>query len=769
MYVLKLIIAEKGSLAESIAAAIPGPRQQLDKDAVKKGEYVIIHVQGHLLTLKMPEDYDPELKKWDMATLPIFFENWQKKVRPDGKDRDGKPKGKSPAVLLENVKKYLDQADEVIHAGDPDDEGQYLIDEVLEFLHYRGPVKRMNTADTTPAKLWDALVHADDNRNHINSGLAAHARSIADLVIGINLSRYFSLQNPEVMVTIGRVQTPTLGLVVKRDQQIEGHKQITYYTVVGTADIAGSSVAFRYVPDPKDQNLEDGRILERAYAERLAGLIKNYPPLDGELSVKDGKEGPPLPFNKTKLSLYAEKHWGYTPTDTLEITQALRDKYNAITYNRTDCQYLTTAQYNDAPDVLAHVARNINFRPKQLDETIRAKAFDDGLIAGFEGEAHTAIIPQAVDVDLNALTEPERNIYLAICKYYMAQFMPMSQVRKFKLTVPCPCGGSLQSTATLIVSPGWRSIFKEEKDPEASPLTGMTADSYKVKPLDAEVAEGHTNPPPRFTQASLEDAMSVIAKYVEDPKVKAILLEKDKAKTNENGSIGTVATRAGIIQSLLDRQYLEPMGGKSNAIRSTPLGREMCRILPKELTEPELTAVWWGIQEDIKTGAAAPKDLTDSVLDMVKRCLGMTYPKINTTVVPDKYKRKVGGQRESLGTCPACGLPVVEGKMGYGCTGYKGGCTFVIWKTSKRPMLQGISFTAADAKKFLAGQKVLKRNLKKKDGGTFDAYLRMTYDPNSPYGVSIDPDFTERPPQKTERGNGKKPSTPRGRKGRGKK
>lgn len=750
---MKLIIAEKGSLAESIATAIPGSRQQLEAGVVQKGDYIITHVQGHLLTLKMPEDYDPNLKRWEMDALPIYFDNWEKKVRPDGTDKDGKPKGKSPAKLLETVKKYLDEADEVIHAGDPDDEGQYLIDEVLEYLRYQGPVRRMNTADTTPAKLWDALLHADDNRNHIKSGLAAYARSVADLIVGVNLSRYFSLQNPEVVITIGRVQTPTLGLVVKRDLQIEGHKQITYYTVVGTADVDGTVIPIRYVPNPEDQNLTDGRILERAYAERLAGLIRGYPPLDGTVTAKDTKEGPPLPFNKTELSLYAERHWGYTPDQTLDITQSLRDKYNAITYNRTDCQYLTSAQYQEAPDVLAHVCKNINFRPKRMDESIKSKAFDDGLIAGFGGEAHTAIIPQAVDVDLHALTEPERNIYLAICKYYIAQFMPLAQMRKFKLTAQVPCGGSLQSTATLVISPGWRTIFREEEPPETSPLTGLSVGQHKVKPLNTEVTEGHTNPPPRFTQASLEKAMSVISKYVEDPKIKAMLLEKDKAKTDENGSIGTVATRADIIKGLLERQYLEPVG-KGSAIRSTALGREMCSILPKELTEPELTAVWWTVQEDIKAGKASPPDLTGMVLGFVEHCLDTDYPKIDLSVVPDRYKRQSWSRREPLGTCPACGKPVIEGKMGFGCSGYKEGCKFVIWKTSKRPMFAGITFTASDAKKFLAGQRVVKRGLRKKDGGTFDAYLCMTYDPNNHYGwANIDPDFSEWPPKE---GQGKK-------------
>lgn len=748
-----LVIAEKPSLAKDIANVLPGPRKSLD-GAISCGNYVVTWAWGHLLTLKMPEDYDPALKTWEMATLPIYFKNWGKKVSDQGYGDKKSTSKETPADRLRTIKTYLDKADQVIHAGDSDDEGQYLIDEILEWCNYKGKVWRLDTSDNSANGLSNALRTMKDNATQIPIGRAAYARSVADLMIGVNLSRYFSLSNPEVLISIGRVQTPTLGLVVKRDSLIDNHTVIYYYTVTGQMTVNGITFDVHYVPDPQDPNLTDGRILHKNYADEILNKLLAAGTFQGDVTKKIGKDSPPLPFNKTELSVYAEKKWGYDPLTTLNITQTLRDNHKAISYNRTDCRYLTENQFAEAPAVMDAVVKNINFRPKALDMTVKSKAFNDKMVMESQ-EAHTAIIPQAVSVNLNKLTGDERNIYLAICKYYMAQFMPPATKERTKFSAPCPCGGTLEGTAVKVLDPGWTAIFRETEKEEESPLNDIAPGNYTGAFGNGEVKEGHTNPPPRYTLATLEKDMSQIAKYVENPRVKSILLAKDAGKTEENGSIGTVATRPKILENLMQKGYLEPLGGKGNKIQSTILAREMCRILPKELVEPELTAVWWAIQEDIKNKVATEDTLTDNVMEFVRQCLKTNYPRIDMKVVPDRLKKR--GSREALGVCPACGQPVVEGKIGYGCSGYKAGCKFVIWKTSKRPMLKGVTITASDVKKFLAGEPVLKKNLKKKDGGTFEAYLRMTYDPTSAWGTSLDPDFTLKTPgYKAGGGKGRK-------------
>ena len=208
---MKLIIAEKPMLARAIADAIDGSAVKRET-YTEKGDYTIISAFGHLLTLKDPEDYDMKFKKWSLDTLPIYFDNWEKKP------------GEGKEERLSQIGALMKEAECVINAGDPDDEGQYLIDEIIHWFDFKGPVYRLSTGDTTKAALKKALANMKDNKDFENSGWSAHARSVADMMVGYNFSRYFTLINPHIkMLTVGRVQTPTLGLVVTRDMAIENH------------------------------------------------------------------------------------------------------------------------------------------------------------------------------------------------------------------------------------------------------------------------------------------------------------------------------------------------------------------------------------------------------------------------------------------------------------------------------------------------------------------------------------------------------------------
>lgn len=724
-------------LAKCIAAAIPGPQTRLD-GAIQKGEYIITWSFGHLLTLKMPEDYDKGLKKWSLDTLPIYFPNWGKMVN----------KGKGEATKQLNlIGSYLKKADSVIHAGDPDDEGQYLVDEILEWFQYKGPVKRLATGDTSEPALRKAMKNLDANSLHVRDGESAYARRVADLMVGVNLSRYFTLHNPEALLTIGRVQTPTLGLVVQRDLAIESHRKTVYYNIKVDLKINDAAFQGRYIMKKEDERLNNGYLTDKSCAQIIADDLSGCGKLNGRVTVAYEKEQPPLPFNLTELKIYCEGHWGYTPNQTLDITQRLRDKYNAISYNRSDCRYLSSNQHAEAPDVMAHVVNNIHFRPRDMDLSIKSRAFDDSYVQGSGTVAHLAIIPQAVDVDINVMDNQEKNVYLAICKYYMAQFMPPAEKQKTKFLAPTADGGSVESVSTVILKPGYRAIFKEAEATQSSPLSGIAPGNYTASVLGTSIEEGVTKPPAPYTQAELGKDMTRIARYVKDPKIKEILLRKDKDNRGENGSIGTEATRASIIAGLIEHQFLET--DTKGKLHSTALGRELYRILPTELTRPDLTALWWAIQEDIKEGRASAKDLEDNVLDMINRMLASSYPQINTAILPEKFMRQSSGgtARPPVGTCPRCGSPVIEGKQGFGCSGWKSGCKFVIWKKSKRPMLKNVTFTAADAKKLLSGKSVFKRGLLKKDGGTFEANLVMKDDPASPYGPGIEPDFSIKPPE----------------------
>jgi len=690
---MKLIIAEKPMLARAIAAAIPG--SQISKDGyVIKGDYTIISAFGHLLTLKDPEDYDAKYRQWSFSTLPIYFENW------------GKKPGEGKSERLNLIGELLKSADMVIHAGDPDSEGQYLVDEILDWFKYTGPVFRLSTGDTTEAALKKALDHMKDNREYINLGLSAHARSVADIMVGYNFSRYFSLLNSHVkMLTVGRVQTPTLGLVVTRDYLIENHEKQGFFSIFANLNIDGKSIRAKFEPQRDDPNLEEGKITDGDYANEIAKSLEGVIFENAQITRKEITEQPPLPFNLVKLQTYVSNKFGYDPSKTLEITQSLRDNHNAITYNRSDCQYLTEEQYKESPQTLRQVMENLKndqagsvFAKLPVNTNLHSQAFNDKNIT-----AHTAIIPQNRRFDISKLTEEERNVYLAIVKYFVAQFLEPAKKERTSLEITYD-DGSLKASSTKVLSQGYLKLIKPEKSGDddedgdsESDLSSINPGTYTANCIKADIEAKETKAPPRYTKASLNEDMTRIAKYVTDPKAKALLLAKDKEKKGENGSIGTSATRSSIIDNLEARGFIETRGKQ---IRSTVLGRELYRILPEELKKPDMTGYWWAIQEEIEDGEANWTALTDSVFEMIQKVIKTSYPKVDAYHVPESMRRG----KLLLGQCPRCGKDIVEGQNGYGCSGFKDGCKFVVWKNAQKGMMSRIDVTADMVHDLLSGK-----------------------------------------------------------------
>lgn len=764
---MKLVIAEKPILGRAIADAIPG-EGKTENGCIVKGDYTVIWAYGHLLTLKDPEDYDPAFKKWSLKDLPIYFEDWQKKPGDSG---DG---GTSKAERLEQIGKLLKKADCVIHAGDPDDEGQYLIDEILKWHNYTGPVYRMNTNDTTKAALEKALNELEDNSKYVNTGWSAHARSVADILVGYNCSRYFSLLNPEVLLTVGRVQTATLGMVVERDRLIENHVKQKYYEVFADLRIQDHEVEGKYEPAKGDPNLdEDKRITDPTYAESKVKMLGVEQLGKVKITEKKADDLPPLPFNLTELQTYCSRKFGYDPTQVLTITQNLRDNHNAITYNRSDCQYLSEEQYKEAPATMQTVIANIGYAPKELDMTLHSKCFDSDKIT-----AHTAIIPQNSKVSLDRLSEQEKNVYLAICKYYMAQFLPPAKKVHTKLYVGLSDGAALVSTSTRIESRGYLAIFKESCDNiKRTELSDIAPGEYDAEIVTADMAASETKPPARYTKASLGKDMTCVSKYVKDPKVKEMLLAKDKGKEGENGSIGTVATRPYIIDKLVSRGFIEEDAKKK--LTSTPLGRELIRILPDELKLPDMTGYWWAVQDDIAKGKQPWTALTDSVLESIQKIVKTEYPRVDLRQVPASLRRQRSGgedgspsRREPLGICPLCGRSIIEGKFGFGCSGYRDGCKFTVWKKNKYGLLQKEEIVAKDVLTWLEkgwvedkdvpGKMVTKNSVTFKNlysprkNSTFEGQLRLRVNmENGQVDTKLMP-FNKSKPKTSGKGKGKK-------------
>lgn len=703
----KLIIAEKKELASAIYDAISGPGTR-NEGTMQKGDYVITWCSGHLLTLKMPEDYDPAYKEWNMESLPIFFPNWEMCIATSN------GRGMDKAARVNLIGKLLSQCDEVIHAGDCDDEGQLIVDEILRWHNFTGPVYRLDTSDTTEGSLRKALNHMRENTEALQrEGWSAYARSVSDAIVGFNLSRAMTVTN-HAKLTVGRVQTPTLGLVVNRDALIEGHHKVTYFEIYSQVSVDGKTIRAKFIPQKDDPNLDDGRILSKEYAQSIANKLQDLPLNPIVISKKTVMEQPPLPFNLIKLQVYCSNHFGYE--NVMEITQSLRDKYKAITYNRSDCRYLGDEHFKEAPNTVKTVLANTGMNPIDLDTNIKSECFDQSKIT-----AHFAIIPTAKTLDLSQMTEQERNVYLAIAERYLMQFMPPAEKLRTSLKVTFDDGSQLTASSTEVIKPGYRSIAKSDEEiveDDKNELSQLAAGNYGGTSANPTVEEKETKPPARYTIASLKEDMTRISRYVTDPEAKKLLIQKDKEKEDENGSIGTTATRDMIVSNLIQNGFLEL---QKKHLVSTPKGRELYRVMPDEFRLADTTAKWWAIQEDIKEGAATPDDLILTVLDSVKKFLSTPIPVID---------KKFLGVGSKVGTCPVCGSDVISYNKVFACANWKkdgSGCRFIVSKQNpKFTPLAGITIDDKIMTALLQGRALRVKDIPKKDGsGTYNADITI--------------------------------------------
>lgn len=738
---MDLVIAEKPDIAKAVSKVIPGT-PSWKNGYIEQGNYCITWCYGHLLTLKDPEDYGDEYARENTPNekLPIFFDNWGTKVADKGPAllKNGS-KAPDKGEQVKTIGELLKKASLVIVAGDIDDEGQLLVEELLEWHRYSGPIKRLDTGALNEASLKKAMANLMDNAPWHMKAVSARARSVADFALGINGSRFFS-NTYGANLSVGRVQTAALGLVVARDAQIEDHTSQKYFLLDVDVALEGNGThQARFSPSKDDPHLVDGKILDRSYLEKLGQAVSGRK-FEAEVTKEPCEEAPPLPFSISALKSYCSEKFNIPPEETLRITQSLRMNYGGlITYNRSECRYLPENMHAEAPGIIAAVQANLGagWAFPGLNSSIKSKAFNDKNVG-----VHHAIIPTAQKADISKLSEKEQIVYRAVCGFYMVQFMPNAKKERTRLTIPGKGGSEFSAVSTRLVSKGFKQVLRTQDD-EVSALSNVPAGKYPCVLSNPSIQEKETKPPKRYTDSSLEEDMKNVAKYVTDPEAKRLLLLKDKESREEHGSIGTAATRSAIIQTLKKRGFLCNEG--KNVI-STPLGREFYKILPDEIRKPDLTAKWWAIQQEIQDGNAKPEDLYQEVLAAFHRVASIQYPKIQLSNLAGVAGRK------SIGTCPRCGKPIVEGKKGYGCSGYREGCTFTIWKEGQHGVYKVLAaskkkLTEAMVKKLLSEGKVLVRGLmSERTGKTYDAYITME---NTEKGVLLNLSFDNIPAKKT--------------------
>lgn len=596
---MRLFIAEKPELAEAIKDALGNARGNKGQGyyVCGNGQDVVTWCWGHMLKLKEPQDYDKKYEKWALSDLPFSFIPWSKKVAQDKKDR----------VTL--IKKLIQDADTIVNAGDPDDEGQLLIDELLEYLKCNKPTLRLLINDINTKVVQKALANLKPNSQFTFMGAQAEARSVADQLYGFNLSRAYTLtgqnQGNSGVLTVGRVQTPILGLVVRRCRLNASHEPSFYYTITGKFEFNQIQFKGRYLVKPQDSVDDQKRLLDPVYAQSVVKEVTGQDALLSKVVTKAESIPPVLPYNLLKLQSDAARKFGLNPDQVLAITQNLRVTHKLITYNRSDCQYLSDEQHEDAPHILAAIAATAPVFSgviAKADPQRKGRVFNSAKVS-----AHHAIVPTEATADFSKLTQHEQQIYLLIARAYIAQFYPDMKCDVTSILTHCN-GHDFATRAKVITQLGWKQLYKNDADNEElqddenivlADLRPLVANS-RGQCLEALAEKQVTKPPKLYTYDTLLNDLTRVAKYIKDPALKQSLIDRDKDKQGEHGGIGTPATRSVIIKNLFERGYLQEKG---KSIISTELGEKLYDALPDIAKFPDMTAVWHDQIKHIKTKA----------------------------------------------------------------------------------------------------------------------------------------------------------------------
>jgi len=574
-----LYIAEKPSLGRAIADALPRPhKKQQGYIEVANGDIVSWCI-GHLLEQAPPDAYDAKYKQWKIEHLPIVPDQWKLVAK------------KETSKQLTVLRQLLKKADQIVHAGDPDREGQLLVDEVISHLKVgvrkRSSAKRCLINDLNVSAVQKSLASLRLNSEFIPLSTSALARSRADWLYGMNLTRLCTILGGKAgfagVLSVGRVQTPLLGLVVRRDIEIANFTPVPFYEVwAQLLTDEGVSFALKWQPSERCLPYQDdeGRVLNRALAENVVARIKGQSASVLRCENKSRQQAPPLPYSLSSLQIDAAKRFGFSAKKVLEICQSLYERHKLITYPRSDSRYLPSEHFVQAGSVasaIAIAAPRLESAVDNANFSLKSKAWNDAKV-----DAHHAIIPTAKKMASSVLSSDEALIYQQVARQYLYQFYPPYKYDERLLAVDI-VGGVFSAKAKQSTDPGWKAIQlsgnKKERDEER--LLPNLSQGDLLQCSDASITDKMTSAPAYFTDASLLSAMTGISRFVQDSELKKILKDTD--------GIGTEATRAGIIELLFNRQFLKREG---KLIKSTIVGQKLIASLPDIATTPDMTALW---------------------------------------------------------------------------------------------------------------------------------------------------------------------------------
>ncbi|MGE5390625.1 MAG: DNA topoisomerase 3 [Deltaproteobacteria bacterium] len=678
-----LIITEKPSVALDLSRVLPGPFSR--NDGWLEGDSLLISwALGHLLELAMPEDYDPALGKWDLAILPFIPPVFHLKPRGD------------TLKQLETIRHLAGRQDvgELINACDAGREGELIFRNIMEYLGICKPHRRLWLSETTPAAIRTAFLSLRSDAELVPLGRAASARSQADWIVGINATRAYSAKNHDKL-TVGRVQTPTLALLVQRETEIEAFVPVPYWELEARFIVGQDAYTGKWFRDKRDRFdsvLESEAVLKR--------LIPGTDARISSVEQKDIRELPPQLFNLNELQKEANKKWGNTAEETLNIAQRLYEKH-LLTYPRTDSRYLTAVMAETLPArIKALAATDLAAAAAGLDPVTSDKRYvNDARVSD-----HTAIIITDTRPALESLTPRELDIYMLVARRLLGIFMPPAHSLQTTI-ITLLQDESFITRGKTQVDAGWKILYPREEneaDEVALPLLKAGQDAVLDK---AQIVAKESQAPRRYTEAALLSAMENAGRQVEDSELREVMRGK---------GLGTPATRAAIIEKLIETAYVVR---KKKLLVPTEKGRGLIELVDQQLKDPEMTGEWEKTLLDIEQGyydderfLVSIKDFTIALINGLKKDAG------------DRKKTPaIAPGIQVLGTCPLCGNPVIESPRGYSCSGWREGCKFVIWKT-----IAGKNVSITNARRMLKqGRTNLIKGFKSKKGGTFNAFLKL--------------------------------------------
>ncbi len=680
---MKLVITEKPSVAQTVAKVIGAYKRE---DGYIEGSgYIVSWCVGHLVELAQPQDYDEKYEKWRFTDLPILPDEWKTVVSSATKKQYG--------VLKKLM--HREDVDAVINACDAGREGEAIFRFVYEKAGCKKPMLRLwiSSMEDTAIKAGFENLRPGSEYDRLYS--AASCRNKADWLVGINGTRLFTTQYGK-KITVGRVQTPTLAMLVERKGQIENFTKEAYYKV----HISGEG--YKLTADEQ---------MESAAAKGLADKCSGKSATITKAESIEKSTKPPKLYDLTTLQREANRYYGYTAKQTLDYTQKLYEA-KLVTYPRTDSQYLTEDMESTTLAIVSALcsqmpfAVNTDFAPNIHHAADNKKVSD-----------HHAIIPtmESTKADIKNRSIEERAIYYLIAQRLLCASAEPMQYMERSITAECE-GTLFTAKGKTILHKGWTAIEeafssfatakkKKDEEDETVNIPENANEGKTISPVKSDVTEHYTSPPKPYTEDTLLSAMERAG-------------NKEFDKDTEKKGLGTPATRASIIEKLVSAGYATRKGKQ---ITASDDAVNMIEILPEVVTSPMLTAEWENKLLQMEKGIISEQEFMDSITELVKKLIA-DYSTVSEDAKSVFYE---DSKAESIGICPRCGNVVSERKLSYCCMAK--GCDFVLWKDDKFMQSIGLNFTKKVAAALVSGGGYIAKNLtSKKTGNKYSAKITLT-------------------------------------------